>query len=78
MQNIKSMSFLLSKYVDKINPATTGWVRPDGVINFANKDAAKNYAVNICISANKQYNVFKLVHLKSFFIKNVTLSPFLN
>lgn len=31
---------------EKINPKALGWIRPDGAINFATKEAAETYAKN--------------------------------
>ena len=52
MAVIHQVSLLNSKAIKKINPKNIGWVRPDGIINFATKDAAKDYAINRCKSAN--------------------------
>ena len=51
--NVQSSSIqLLFGNKLKLNPKTFGWVRPDGIIVFATKDAAKNYAINRCKEAN--------------------------
>lgn len=56
MQNIKQISLLCQKSVKNINSKNIGWIRPDGIINFTTKDAAKTYAINRCKSANKLHN----------------------
>lgn len=59
MAVIHQVSLLNSKAIKKINPKNIGWVRPDGIINFATKDAAKNYAIKRCIAANKLKDKFE-------------------
>ena len=59
MAAVQQILLLKSKTIKNINPKTIGWVRPDGIINFATKDAAKDYAVNRCKSANKADKKFE-------------------
>ena len=59
MSRIQQSLLLCQKSFRNINPETLGWVRPDGIINFATKDAAKTYAINRCISANKASSKFE-------------------
>lgn len=59
MPNVQQISLLCSKSAKNINPANIGWIRPDGIIKFTTKDAAKTYAVNRCVSANKLQNKFE-------------------
>lgn len=59
MPNIQKISLLCRKQIKNINPENIGWIRPDGIINFATKDAAKIYAINRCIDANKCLNKFE-------------------
>jgi len=60
MPNVQQILFTTSKKpFSQINPKNLGWIRPDGIINFATKDAAKTYAINRCIAANKVQNKFE-------------------
>ena len=59
MPNVQKLSLLCSKPVKNIKPETLGWIRPDGIINFATKDAAKTYAVNRCRAANALKDKFE-------------------
>lgn len=48
------ISFLWKKAPNgKLNPNNLGWVRPDGVINFASENAAETCAKNIVMNAFK-------------------------
>lgn len=59
MQNIQEVPLICRKLVRNINPNTLGWSRPDGIINFLTNDAAKTYAINRCIAANKLKKKFE-------------------
>ena len=59
MSNVQQISILCTKPVKNINTEAMGWIRPDGIINFATKDAAKKYAINRCVAANKLQDKFE-------------------